>query len=80
MEHKIANPNKPVNSAIFYEETGCTLVIRNDEWFVIGEITAEQAQKFINAHNPTMPSEPTVAEKLASVGLSIDDLKAALGV
>jgi hypothetical protein len=80
MEHKIANPNKPVNSAIFYEETGCTLVIRNDEWFIIGDVTAEQAQALLNAHNPTPPSEPTISEKLASVGLSVDDLKVALGL
>jgi hypothetical protein len=30
--------------------------------------------------NPLPEPEPTVADKLASVGLSIDDLKAALGV
>jgi hypothetical protein len=30
--------------------------------------------------NPTPRPEPTVTEKLASVGLSIADLKAALGV
>jgi len=30
--------------------------------------------------NPLPEVEPTVADKLASVGLSIDDLKAALGL
>ena len=30
--------------------------------------------------NPTPRPEPTVAEKLASVGLSVDDLKSALGL
>ena len=30
--------------------------------------------------NPKPVTEPTVEEKLASVGLSIDDLKAALGL
>jgi hypothetical protein len=79
MEHKIANPNKPVNSAIFYEETGCTLVIRNDEWFVIGDVTVEEANNLIASHNPPIPTEPTIADKLASVGLSIEELKAALG-
>jgi len=34
----------------------------------------------IAAHNPPAPTEPTVAEKLASVGLSVADLKAALGL
>jgi hypothetical protein len=80
MEHKLKNPNKPVNSDIFRNETGCDLFIRDDNWFVSGDVTAEQAQALLDAHNPTPPAELTVAEKLASVGLSIDDLKAALGV
>jgi len=80
MEHKISNPNKPVNSAIFYNETGCTLFIRDEEWFISGEVTAQEAKALLEAHNPPAPTEPTVAEKLALVGLSIDDLKAALGV
>lgn len=42
---------------------------------------------FVNAHtaddkwvNPSPKHEVTIAEKLASVGLSVDDLKAALGL
>ena len=80
MEYKLTNPNKPVNSEVFYKETGSNLFIRGDEWFVSGDITAEQAQALLDAHNPTPPSEPTISEKLASVGLSVDDLKAALGL
>jgi hypothetical protein len=80
MEHKLKNPNKPVNSEIFRNETGCDLFIRDDNWFVSGDVSAEQAQALLDAHNPTPPSEPTIAEKLASVGLSVDELKAALGV
>ena len=79
MEHKLSNPNKPVNSEIFYNETGCTLFIRGEDWFVAGDVTAEQAQALLDAHNPPAPTEPTIAEKLASVGLSIEELKAALG-
>lgn len=30
--------------------------------------------------SPPAPPEPTIEEKLASVGLSIDDLKTALGI
>ena len=80
MEHKLKNPNKPVNSEIFRNETGCDLFIRDDNWFVSGDVTAEQAQALLDAHNPTPPAEPTIAQKLASVGLSVDELKAALGV
>lgn len=44
-------------------------------------------EKFINDHvansdwvNPDPKVEPTIQDKLAMVGLSIDDLKAALGI
>jgi hypothetical protein len=45
-------------------------------------------ESFVAAHqaddkwiNPTPPkAEPTISDKLAGIGLSIDDLKAALGV
>lgn len=41
----------------------------------------EKARKIVQAHNGTiLAPEPTVAEKLASVGLSLDDLKSALGL
>jgi hypothetical protein len=78
MIHKIVNPNKPINSRIFYEETGCNLFICEDDWFISGDVTAEQAQELLAAHNPPAPTEPTVAEKLASVGLSLEELRAAL--
>jgi hypothetical protein len=39
----------------------------------------EQAEAVISAHNGTqIAPEPTIAEKLAIVGLSIEELKAAL--
>ncbi len=75
---KLEQPNKPLNSNIFYKETGCNLFIQNDELFVSGDVTAEQAQALLDAHNPSAPTEPTVAEKLALVGLSLEELRAAL--
>lgn len=80
MEYKVKNPNKITNSTVFNAETGADLFIRGDEWFVSGDVTAEQAQALLDAHNPPVPTEPTISEKLASVGLSIDDLKVALGL
>jgi len=42
---------------------------------------AEKAKTIIDAHNGTITApEPTIHTKLASVGLSINDLKAALGL
>jgi hypothetical protein len=45
--------------------------------YIVGDLSKETIDKALAAH---MPTEPTVTEKLASVGLSIDDLKAALGL
>jgi hypothetical protein len=79
MEHKVKTPNKPTNSDIFKEQTGCDLFAREDGFYVSGDITAEQAQALLDAHNPPAPTEPTIEDKLAIVGLSIEELKAALG-
>jgi hypothetical protein len=39
-----------------------------------------KAKKIVDAHNgTTVAPEPTIADKLASVGLSIEELKTALG-
>jgi hypothetical protein len=78
MEHQIQKPNKFVDSILFKDETGCDLFVRGDEWFVSGDITDEQAQALLDAHNPPPPQLPTIADKLALVGLSIEELKAAL--
>lgn len=43
-------------------------------------VSKEELEAAIAAHKAKPVAEPTVAEKLTSVGLSIDDLKAALGL
>jgi hypothetical protein len=63
----------------------------NSEWVLLGnnyddikwlsqdnKPTWAQVQAEIN--NPTPTPEPTVADKLASVGLNLNDLKQALGL
>lgn len=80
MEHKVKTPNKNCNSDIFKLETNADLFIRDGIWYVSGDIDAEQAQVLLDAHNPPAPTEPTIEEKLASVGLAVDDLKSALGL
>lgn len=50
-------------------------------WLDIAEADKDKATPIVAAHNGTVtPVEPTVADKLASVGLSVTDLKAALGL
>ena len=80
MEHKFAIPSKLLMTDIFRAETGFELFIVGDDLFITGDCTKKEAEAALDAHNPAEPTPPTVAEKLASVGLSIDDLKAALGV
>ena len=46
----------------------------------ISESAAAKATPIVATHNgTTVAPEPTIAQKLASVGLSIEELKAALG-
>ena len=80
MEHKVKTPNKPTNSIIFKDETGCDLFAREDGFYVSGDITPEQAQALLDAHDPIDQPLPTVVEKLARAGLTVDELKAVLGL
>lgn len=57
------------------------------ETIIESSVAQSVLEGFIEAHkadakwiNPTPRVEPTIADKLAGIGLSIDDLKAALGV
>ena len=80
MEHKMNKPNKPLHSTIFRDETGWELYTTGDDLFISGDCTKAQAEAALAAHNPPEPTEPTLDDKLASVGLSVADLKAALGL
>jgi hypothetical protein len=80
MEHLFKIPNKALNSDKFYQETGWNLFTNdNGDLIVSGECTKTEAQAALSAHDGAIPT-PSIVEKLASIGLSIDDLKAALGV
>jgi hypothetical protein len=79
-EFSLIKPNKRLNSLIFFQETGCSLYETDEGLFISGCETQSEADALIAAHNPPAPTEPTVEEKLASVGLSVDDLKSALGI
>lgn len=80
MEFIVDAKNKYINSLIFKEETNCELYLRDNVLYVSGAKSQKEAEDLLAAHNPTPTTEPTVAEKLASVGLSVDDLKLALGL
>jgi len=52
----------------------------NGLWLDISDKDVSKAQSVIDAHVVKPSAEPTIAEKLASVGLDLEDLKAALGL
>ena len=44
------------------------------------DATEAELEAAITAHKAASVTQPTIDEKLASVGLSVDDLKVALGI
>ena len=49
-------------------------------WLDIDAKDTAKAQQVLDAHTPKPRPEPTIEDKLASVGLSLTDLKSALGL
>ena len=78
MEITINKPTKYADSFLFQQETGYAYFQRDNDFYLAGDATEAELLAAFDAHNPTPPSEPTVAEKLASVGLSLEELKAAI--
>ncbi len=53
----------------------------NNLWLDIADKDEAKAQVVVDAHNgTTVAPEPTVADKLANAGLTVEDLRAALGL
>ena len=72
-----------LNAGVKIGDNGTEVVIDEygDFWLDISKANVSKAEPIVAAHNGTViASEPTVIQKLASVGLSIDDLKDALGL
>ena len=52
----------------------------SDLWLDISNSDKAKAESIVAAHNgTTIAPEPTIAEKLASVGLSLEELRTGLG-
>lgn len=49
-------------------------------WLNIKQSDADKAAKIVLAHIAKEPEPKTLEEKLANIGLSLDDLKSALGI
>jgi len=53
----------------------------NELWLDISELDEAQAKTIVAAHNGTIIApEPTIQEKLANAGITLDELKVALGL
>jgi hypothetical protein len=80
MKYAFNLPEKNTNSFLFEEQNpNCSLYIEEGKLWISGDITEQEATSMLAAHNPPAPTEPTVADKLASVGLSLEELRTALG-
>jgi len=49
-------------------------------WLDVSEEQRQQVQNVLNAHVPQAAPEPTIADKLAAAGLTVEELKEALGL
>lgn len=63
------------------DATSSVKVDNEDLWLDIANKDETKAKAVVDAHDgTTVAPEPTVADKLQSVGLNLEDLKAALGL
>ena len=70
-----------LNGEQLKDELGAEQVyVREETLVVIGNLDRTFIENGIKNHIPQLPKPITVAEKLASVGLSVEDLKSALGI
>ena len=77
--HKVEMPNKPLSTELFAKENlGCNLFTIENELFISGFDSQAQAEAALAAHNPPAPTQPSVAEKLAKLGITADELKTLL--
>lgn len=77
--HQFSLPSN-FNGEQFIEESNAKDVfVRENVLFIESDKTKKELEALLQAHDPKTV-EPTINEKLASVGLSINDLKLALGL
>ena len=70
-----------LNAAGVLIEQSPTVDGNDNLWLEIADKDKIKAQTVVDAHNgTTVAPEPTIADKLAGLGLSVDDLKIALGL
>ena len=86
MKHSFDLATKPLDSMLFAKENpNCSLYVEENQLWVSGDLTKEQAKALLDAHNPPDPiikeneakaAKEAAQAKLAALGLTTDDLKA----
>ena len=75
--------NELKNAGIDISNDRTSVSVESDGWLYldIDPINENKAKAIVDSHNGTMIApEPTIQDKLAALGLTSDDLKAALGL
>ncbi len=71
---------KPINGIQLSKElNGVSISLVDNQLRFVGDIDEKTAKAALDAHIPQPVKQPTVEEKLASIGLTIDDIKSILG-
>ena len=73
-------PAKLNGDQLQMELNATEVYVIEDKLVIDSDKTEAQVKAIVDAHKPTPKPELSIEEKLASVGLSLDDLKAALGL
>jgi hypothetical protein len=72
---------KTINGMQLSEElNGVSISLIDNQLRFVGDVDEQTVRDALDAHIPLPPKVLTIEEKLASVGLSVDDLKNALGL
>lgn len=78
--HEFDIPTK-LNGEQLKAELGCDEVyIREDKLIIGGSLTREEAEAGLAVHIPIPPKEITIVERLEIAGITIPELKKALGL
>ena len=77
--------NQKITKALSVIRPNAEFILRGDDYSKIDWLDTKQTQPTLaeieaEIANPTPQPEPTVSEKLAAAGLSVADLKTALGL
>ena len=81
MEFNVGKITKTLNSELFKSETGFDLYQKDDgDIYIKGCKTQKEAESLLAAHNPTSSVENSLEQKLSNAGITLDELKTALGL